>query len=105
MHAPTPESAVNRGVLLGRNAPRLRELPDFSEAHGSTLAYAGADSKSGVSSAVDSGRLFALLVGKGEGGGSEVMAAAARAAAAAAAAGAAAAAAARTAGRRRRRRE
>ena len=45
-------------------------LTSRREAQGSTLAYTGADSESGASSAVDSGRLFAVLVGKGEGGGS-----------------------------------
>ena len=60
-------------------------LTSRREAQGSTLAYAGADSEYGASSAVDSGRLFAVLVGKGVGGGSEVIAAAARAAVAGAA--------------------
>ena len=45
-------------------------LTSRREAQGSTLAYTGADSESGASSSVDSGRLFAVLVGKGEGGGS-----------------------------------
>ena len=80
-YAPTPESA-EQGCFIrtkafdetrrdfGNCLTSPKQFLNRREAQGSTLAYTGADSESGASSAVDSGRLFAVLVGKGEGGGS-----------------------------------
>ena len=81
-------AAAEQGCLYRTKTDKLifgNCLTSRREAQGSTLAYAGADSEYGASSAVDSGRLFAVLVGKGVGGGSEVIAAATRAAVAGAA--------------------